>query len=163
VSICAIYPQATGGSQAVCGAETVWCQNECDGRGPRVDFIIHLPHSIRLLNLVSVNGSITGRFSKENWPGQLNIRTINGNITLQMPPDVNTDLELQIPRRHLRSDFVLSGARARKYGGRVDALIGNGGGSLKISTVGGYVALRRNNLSPTSRVVPVRQTAHTGA
>ena len=145
VAICAIYPNAQGGSASACKGEVPWCRSECDSRGPRVDFIVHLPHSVRLLDLASVTGSITSRFEQGNWPGQLSIWTVSGNIELQLSTGISTDLDVRAPGRHLRSEFAISALRSRP-GGRMTGAIGGGGNILKISTVSGYVTLRKNNL-----------------
>src|SRR5262249_51831198 len=127
-----------------------------------VNFSVHLPHTVHLLSLASVNGSISGHFDKKNWPDQLNIRTISGHIELQLPGDLNTNLELQIPGRHFHSDFTVSAVRAQRAG-RVSGTIGKGGGSLKISTVSGYVTLRRDSLRSAAAIVQTpakRETTH---
>ncbi|MBZ5506738.1 MAG: DUF4097 domain-containing protein [Acidobacteriia bacterium] len=147
--ICAIDPHSKGASAQACAGNTEWCKSECDGRGPKVDFIIHLPRSISLLNLAMVNGSITGHFSNANWPGQLSIRTVSGDIGLYLPIDINTHLDFQVPGRRLHSDFAMAAPHPLSAG-RIVSSIGKGGGTLRISTVSGHVTLRRNLPGPSS-------------
>jgi len=147
--ICAMDPRSKGASARSCAGNSEWCKSECNGQGPKVDFIVHLPRSITL-SLAMVNGSITGHFSNANWPSQLSIRTVSGDIGLHLPIDVSTRSELQVSSRRLHSEFTMSNPHSLSAG-RIISSIGKGGGTLKISTVSGHVVLRKN---------PPEQSAH---
>jgi putative adhesin len=155
ILICAIDPRSKGASAQACAGSSGWCKSECDGRGPKVDFMIHLPRSINLLSLSMVNGSITGFFSNANWPSQLRIRTVSGDIGLHLPADINAHLDLQVPGQRIHSDFAIAAPR-QLSAGRIVSSIGKGGGTLSISTVSGHVTLRRNPPEPSSGRVDTR-------
>lgn len=144
VAICAIYANAKGTDPSACDDETSWCKSECDGRGPKVDFVVRLPQGIRSLNLAGVNTVVAGRFTEQAWPDQFSIRTISGNIDLQLPKAISTNLDLQIPGRHLRSQFAILRLHSNRSG-HLTGAIGKGDGWIRISTVSGYVTLRKTS------------------
>lgn len=143
VSFCAIYANAPGASASMCRAgEGRWCRNECDGLGPRVDFTVRLPRNVRTLDVAGVNTSITGYFGKQEWPGEMNIRTVSGNIELQLSANASVAVEIVSPVHHLHSEFPLT-LRPEHRPGRIRGTIGKGDSKLRLSTVSGNISLKK--------------------
>jgi hypothetical protein len=89
----------------------------------------------------TVNGSIRGEMRQAAWTGTLDIRTVNGGITLTMPGDVNTDVKITTVNGDIQSDFpvTVTGRLTRR---RLEGTIGVGGRLLALDTVNGSVTLK---------------------
>lgn len=90
----------------------------------------------------SVNGSIEARIGRADWPGNLEFETVNGSIKLELPTNLNTDVDFKSVNGHLESDFPLTmqGSSGKHS---VHGAIGSGGRSLDIKTVNGSGELRK--------------------
>jgi hypothetical protein len=95
--------------------------------------------------LQSVNGSIDASMGRADWDGTLKISTVNGNIRLDMPGNMNADVRFRSVNGRLNSDFPLtvSGSLGAR---RLDGRIGNGGRELSVETVNGNAELRREGI-----------------
>jgi hypothetical protein len=94
------------------------------------------------IEATTVNGSIEATMGSADWNGTLKAASVNGSITLELPPDANTEVHFASVNGRFESDFPLS--VSGKLGGRVvNGKIGNGGRELKIETVNGDVSLKR--------------------
>jgi Putative adhesin len=98
--------------------------------------------------LSTVNGSVSGHFGKADWSNELNISTVNGDITLEVPADLSTDVEFSAVNGSLNSDLALTvQSQSGRYGPKhVSGTIGSGGRELKLHTVNGSVNLHKNTL-----------------
>ena len=90
----------------------------------------------------SVNGSIQARIGRADWSGDLEFKTVNGSIRLELPSSLNTELDFKSVNGRLESDFPLTmqGSIGQHS---VHATIGSGGRSLEIKTVNGGGELRK--------------------
>lgn len=91
-------------------------------------------------DLDTVNGSIRATFTALRDDDQLNFSSVNGGIDLQFPSQLNADLRTSVVNGRIKCDFPITltdGASSRKLRGR----IGEGGASLKASTVNGTIRL----------------------
>lgn len=95
--------------------------------------------------LSSVNGSIDASMGRADWDGTLKISTVNGNIRLEMPGNMNADVRFRSVNGRLNSDFPLtvSGILGSR---KLDGRIGNGGRELVVETVNGNADLRREGI-----------------
>lgn len=89
----------------------------------------------------TVNGSIQatmGTMGRED----LRYSTVNGSITLELPSGVNADLDVSTVNGRVNTDFpvTIQGAISRKH---LRGVIGDGGRTLKATTVNGSVTLKR--------------------
>lgn len=93
----------------------------------------------------TVNGSITARIGRTDWPDQLKFTTVNGGVTLETPNNLNTDVDFTTVNGTFRSDIPLTveGSLGRRH---IQGRIGSGGRELKITTVNGSVELRRSTM-----------------
>jgi len=90
----------------------------------------------------SVNGSIQARIGRADWSGDLEFKTVNGSIRLELPSGLNTELDFKSVNGHLESDFPLTmqGSIGKHS---VHGTIGSGGRSLELKTVNGSGELRK--------------------
>lgn len=90
----------------------------------------------------SVNGSINARIGRADWLGDLEFKTVNGSIKLELPTNVSTDVDFKSVNGHLESDFPLTmqGSIGKHS---VHGTIGSGGRSLDIKSVNGNGELRK--------------------
>ncbi|PYY20184.1 MAG: hypothetical protein DMG60_01240 [Acidobacteria bacterium] len=90
----------------------------------------------------SVNGSIEARIGRAEWSGDLEFKTVNGSIKLELPTNLSTELDFKSVNGHLESDFPLTmqGSIGKHS---VHGTIGSGGRSLDLKTVNGSGELRK--------------------
>ncbi len=90
----------------------------------------------------TVNGSIDARLGRSDWSGDLEFKSVNGSIKLQLPNNANTEVDFKSVNGHLESDFPLTmqGSIGRHS---VHGTIGSGGRTLEIKTVNGSGELRK--------------------
>jgi DUF4097 and DUF4098 domain-containing protein YvlB len=91
----------------------------------------------------TVNGSIHGTMGRADWSNTLEMATVNGSITLTLPPDLNTDVKATTVNGDISSDFPLtiSGRISRR---KVEGTIGGGGRLLALDSVNGSITLKRD-------------------
>lgn len=91
----------------------------------------------------TVNGSITARLGRADWPKDAEFETVNGSITLDLPNELNADVDAETVNGGLNTDFPLTikGRWGPKW---MHGTIGQGGRSLTLSTVNGSVTLRKS-------------------
>jgi hypothetical protein len=91
----------------------------------------------------TVNGSIRGAMGAAGWSDALAFRTVNGSITLDLPPDLSAEVRASTVNGEISTDFPLtiSGRVSRRH---VTGTIGAGGRRLDLDTVNGSVRLRRH-------------------
>ena len=89
----------------------------------------------------TVNGSINVRAAKLDG-SRTEYSTVNGSITVELPSGVNADVDMRTVNGRVSSDFPLTveGSISPR---RQHAKLGEGGPSLKFSTVNGSIHLRK--------------------
>ncbi len=90
----------------------------------------------------TVNGSIMARLGRADWNAELDFKTVNGGITLDLPADLNADVTAKTQNGEISTDFPLTllGRISRK---QLNGTIGSGGRALSLKTVNGSIQLRR--------------------
>jgi hypothetical protein len=90
----------------------------------------------------TLNGEISARLGDANWPAALTFKTLNGEITLDLPSNTSTEVKAETLNGTINSDFPLSltNLTSRR---RVDGRIGAGGRELVLKTLNGSINLRR--------------------
>jgi hypothetical protein len=91
----------------------------------------------------TVNGSIHGEMGRADWINTLEMTTVNGSITLRLPPDLSTDVKATTVNGDISSDFpmTVTGRISRR---KVEGTIGGGGRLLAIDSVNGSITLKRD-------------------
>lgn len=89
----------------------------------------------------SVSGSIDAQLDALTGNGDLEFRSVSGDVTLNVPRDFGADLRMRTVSGDLTSDFpvTLNGGFGRRS---IEARIGGGGRRLDVSTVSGDVRIR---------------------
>jgi hypothetical protein len=120
-----------------------------------VEFTVKLPAGVRL-GVSTVNGgvsvsgatsevrasSVNGRVSATSSGGPVNASTVNGSIEIEVPANLDADLDMRTVNGSLTSDFQLT-VEGRVNPRRMRATIGKGGRRLRLETVNGSVELRK--------------------
>src|SRR5438067_10861181 len=92
----------------------------------------------------TVNGSITAAVGRAQWTDALEFDTVNGGITLKLPPNVSTEVRASTVNGDIVTDvplMVTGGLGPR----RVTGTIGSGGRRLALETVNGSIRLRKSS------------------
>ncbi len=90
----------------------------------------------------TVNGSIRGVMGSAAWNDDLTFHTVNGSITLDLPPDLAAEVRATTVNGEISTDFpmTVTGRISRR---QITGTIGAGGRKLDLETVNGSVRLRR--------------------
>lgn len=93
----------------------------------------------------TVNGGVRATLGRVSEGDRLEFETVNGNITVSLPEDVNARLEGGTVNGAIRADFpaTLEGRWGPKS---IRATIGKGGARVKVNTVNGSIALKRASM-----------------
>ncbi len=90
----------------------------------------------------TVNGSITAAMGRADWSGPLEIKTVNGTITVELPASTSARVEASTVNGGIETDFPLT-VTGRFGPRRVTGTIGSGGRDLTLETVNGAIRIRR--------------------
>jgi hypothetical protein len=89
----------------------------------------------------TVNGSIDAAFGNAGIREHVTFSTVNGSITLDVPDDIDVDVDASWLNGELDSDLPLM-LQGMMSEGRARGVIGDGGPLLELSTVNGSIRLR---------------------
>jgi len=89
----------------------------------------------------TVNGSILARLGDANWPSSLSFTTVNGSVSLDLPPNASAEVDAKTLNGSIASEFPLNVTEMndRKH---VKGKIGAGGRELVLKTLNGSINLR---------------------
>jgi DUF4097 and DUF4098 domain-containing protein YvlB len=85
----------------------------------------------------TVNGSIHSRIGVTDLDYDLTFATVNGDITVRVPPHMNADVQLQTVNGSVTADMQFTIVSP----GNISGILGDGGRSLVMSTVNGSLEL----------------------
>jgi hypothetical protein len=94
-----------------------------------------------LVKATTVNGSIQASMGRANWDGKLSFNTVNGSITVNLPPGVNTEVSASTVNGSMNTDFPLT-IKGRFSMKNMHGTIGSGGRELEMETVNGSIHLK---------------------
>jgi DUF4097 and DUF4098 domain-containing protein YvlB len=95
------------------------------------------------VGLSTVNGSIEAEFFRLEDQQRVNIETVNGRVTIDLPEKADADISADTLNGGISaSDFGLE-AEKGFVGSDLNGKIGNGGARLNIDTVNGSIKIRR--------------------
>jgi len=171
VTICAIYPSASG----TCEPGTHWHSGNVHGDRAQVRFHALIPRNLRFTgisvngnvsaedmgrfvyaesvngsirvsttawaHMETVNGSVKGRMGNAGWNGTLKIACVNGSVELEMPDGLSANVDFKSVNGGINSDFPIS--ISGFVGHSAHGQIGSGGRELEIRTVNGSVTLKK--------------------
>jgi len=90
----------------------------------------------------TVNGSIEASMGNADWDEDVAFTTVNGEISLDLPAEVNAELRASTVNGDIISDFPVT-VRGRFGPRRVSGTLGRGGHELELETVNGSITLRK--------------------
>jgi DUF4097 and DUF4098 domain-containing protein YvlB len=91
----------------------------------------------------SVSGDVVVRVEEFIGRGDLSFHTVSGDVTLELPRQLDVDLSMSTVSGGIDSDYALTiGGNGRMNRRSMDARIGSGGRRLDLATVSGDVKLR---------------------
>jgi len=97
----------------------------------------------------TVNGSIRARAGRADGNADSAFKTVNGSITLSLPPDTAVNVDARTVNGEITTDFALTLTGTVKSGPgrprRLSGTIGGGGRSLELETVNGSIHLRKSS------------------
>jgi Toastrack DUF4097 len=90
----------------------------------------------------TVNGSIRGEMGRADWSNALEMKTVNGSITLTLPSTLSTDVKASTVNGDITTDFpmTVTGRISRR---KLEGTIGGGGRLLSLDSVNGSITLKR--------------------
>jgi hypothetical protein len=92
----------------------------------------------------TTNGGVHVRMTGEKWDGPgLEVRTVNGGVTLAMPPDLSAELDVRAVNGGINVDFPVTVSGL--IGGRRElrGTIGSGGPRIRASATNGGITITR--------------------
>ncbi len=90
----------------------------------------------------SVNGSVSVAIDSLGEPGDIELSTVNGSVTAQLPPSLQAQLSMETVHGSVHSDFDVTGADTSAHG-QLKGMVGAGGRRVALETVNGSVKLLR--------------------
>ena len=92
----------------------------------------------------TVNGDVLLQIGASSWKGELEAKTVNGTVTVEMPTPANLDVHANTVNGDISSDFPLT-LQGKMSPRSLRGTIGNGGPRLDLSTVNGAIELKKAN------------------
>jgi len=102
-------------------------------------------HTAEWAEASTVNGSVSARFGRADWPGRLHLSTVNGRIELEVAGDLNAEVHTSSVNGSVETDFPIT-VQGRMRRGNLRGVIGKGGRELELTTVNGDMQLRKPTL-----------------
>jgi hypothetical protein len=92
----------------------------------------------------TVNGKLDVVMGRADWRGPVHLATVNGGISVTLPPSADVDVRAQTVGGDLDSDFPLT-VNGRWGPRRMSGTIGKGGRTLELETVNGSIEIKRGS------------------
>ena len=92
----------------------------------------------------TVNGDVRLTMGTSSWTGDLEAKTVNGSVTVEMPTPANLDVRANTLNGDISSDFPMT-IQGKMSPRSMRGTIGNGGPRLELSTVNGPIELKKAN------------------
>lgn len=101
---------------------------------------IHLRGLTAPASIETVNGSVRAEFSRLVTDGSYSIESVNGTVSIVVPPDASADFRASTVNGSITNDFglpVTRGLHGQRFAGR----IGAGGPVISLETVNGTIRI----------------------
>jgi hypothetical protein len=89
----------------------------------------------------TVNGAIDVSLGTAVWTEPLEFSTVNGSITVKVPPGIDAQVKAEMMNGSFSSDLPLAVQSSHNGGRRISGIIGNGGRELSFHTLNGSIHL----------------------
>jgi hypothetical protein len=90
--------------------------------------------------LSTVNGSLNADFNSLDNVRDVNLKSVNGSISLGLPPSPNADIEAHTVSGGIRTEFPLE-VSGHMVGKSVNGKLGSGGTHIEMSNVNGSIKI----------------------
>ena len=87
----------------------------------------------------TTSGRIEGRLTESPDWGDIRMKSVSGRLTLDVPPDINADVDLHSVSGSVSSELPVSVTSSKDHS--IKGVIGSGGISIEMSTVSGSVKI----------------------
>ena len=119
-------------------------------------------------SLSTVNGKVTADFDRVDNASKINLSTVNGNVALVLPSDVNATVKADSLNGNITNDFGLPVRKGQYVGRDLYGRLGNGETQtqIKLSSVNGPLSIGRKNdgktPSPATNMLPNKKADDDG-
>jgi DUF4097 and DUF4098 domain-containing protein YvlB len=96
------------------------------------------------VSATTVSGNVDVSIQEFTGRGDLVFHTVSGDVTLDLPRQLDVDLSMTTVSGGINSDYALTLGNGRVNRRNIEARIGSGGRRLDLTTVSGDVKLRAN-------------------
>ena len=91
-----------------------------------------------------VRAGLDARMGRADWTGALELKTVNGGITLELPGDASADVTATTVNGDISTDFPLT-VKGKFSKRSIAGTIGSGGRGLELATVNGGITIRKGS------------------
>ena len=92
----------------------------------------------------TINGDVTATIRGVRWAQPLDFRTLNGVVTVEIPPQASARVRAEVHNGRIESDFPLE-AHSRFGRRRMTGTIGDGRGELFLGAMNGRLRIRKGS------------------
>ena len=96
-------------------------------------------------SLSTVNGKVTADFDRVDRGSKINLNTVNGNVSLVIPSNVNATIKADSLNGNITNDFGLPVRKGQYVGRDLYGRIGSGEAQIKLNSVNGPLSIGRKN------------------
>jgi DUF4097 and DUF4098 domain-containing protein YvlB len=96
------------------------------------------------VDLSAVNGAIKTVLENPDVSNPVSLKTVNGSISLSLPPDTNANLSASTLNGGISCDFPIK-INAGYVGHSLDGTLGKGGADVRLKTVNGSISVHRGS------------------
>jgi DUF4097 and DUF4098 domain-containing protein YvlB len=94
-----------------------------------------------VVRAATVNGNIDASMGRADWDDEIEFKTVNGNISVDLPANTSTEVSIKTQNGSISTAFPIT-ISGKWVGKSARGTIGGGGRDLVIETVNGSVTLR---------------------
>jgi DUF4097 and DUF4098 domain-containing protein YvlB len=97
--------------------------------------------ALGVVRAATVNGNIDASMGRADWDDEIEFKTVNGNISVDLPANTSTEVSIKTQNGSISTAFPIT-ISGKWVGKSARGTIGGGGRDLVIETVNGSVTLR---------------------
>jgi Putative adhesin len=102
------------------------------------------------MTLTTVNGNVRLSVDAVSANDSINLRTTNGKITAELPPNIDGVFDLAVTNGVVRTDLPINGDRAERAGRRVRGQIGTSSRVVRMRTTNGTLSVTTKAVSTSN-------------
>ncbi|PYP61994.1 MAG: hypothetical protein DMD37_11725 [Gemmatimonadetes bacterium] len=112
---------------------------------------------------ISVNGPVHASMQAFGDTGEVNVVTVNGSATVELPERLDADLDVSTVNGNISSDYPIT-VEGRFVGKKLQGRVGAGGRHIQVTVVNGSITLLKAGQDSTGIAPPRRaRSAHRSA